>query len=178
MNSEDKEDHRTWSWPDRINSTIAVVALLIALAPYLEHFVSYLERPGAAISSPVDGEHVANNTFGVTGTAANIPADDDLWLVIRSGIQGRWYPVKRLLVTDGRWAVRRGTICPQPGPHDIEVFLVPDNGGGQFFSYLGSTAQSEGQGIDSIPPAAVLKAVSSIIVPAHATPTCRQGRNT
>jgi hypothetical protein len=173
---ERKAGREKWSRADKINFFVAAFAVITTMVPPGVHALNYLQRPRAAITSPFPGEHVPNNTFGVTGTATSIPANDDLWLVVRAGIQGRWYPIRRVLVTDGKWAVGPNKLCPQPGPHDIEIFLVPNNGGGQFFAYVGSKAQSEGLGIDSIPPTAVLEAVSQVIVPAHARLICKQGK--
>jgi hypothetical protein len=168
-----KRERERWSRADKINRWIAVsavIAALIALAPWAKNVYDWVQRPRAAISSPFNGEHVRTNTFGVAGTAANVPADADLWLVVRSGVEGRWYPIGRFLVTNGKWTSGVHDLCP--GPHDIEVFLVPDNGGAQFFTYVGSKAQHQGVGIDSIPPTAVLEGTSQIIVPGPSKPGC------
>jgi hypothetical protein len=99
---------------------------------------------------------------GATGTAHNKPSDEDLWLVKRSGIEGRWYPVGRLLVkSDGSWTVP--ALSPALGQQELYVILVPITEDAQFIDYVNNLANSD-LGISSLPPASMVEAVSSINV--------------
>jgi hypothetical protein len=164
-----KPKHDKWSQADKINGVgvlIAVLGLLLGVGlPGVLHLVSYLNRAQASIIQPVDNARVPDNTFGAHGSADNIPPDYDLWLILRSGVEGRWYPVQLLHVVKGIWQVGEEQMCPTPGLQELIIYMVPDSEEGQLFAYQRSAASKSGQGIDSIPPDSVVKATAYVQVP-------------
>jgi hypothetical protein len=114
---------------------------------------------------PTDGSTQPSN-LGATGTATNIPRDDDLWLVIRSGIEGRWYPVSRIVPQDnGVWKIPRDVIQPAKGFQEIEVIMLSDSDEAQFIDYVKQRmATGADLGLSSIPSVHMLEAVARITV--------------
>jgi hypothetical protein len=164
--------HQDWSRPDKINLGILIVAFVVLVLPYLQHWVSSQWRPQASILSPANNARIADNTFGANGSAKYIPDNSDLWLIVRSGIQGRWYPIQRLRVVNGSWQVGRKRICPTPGPQQLELFLVPDSEDEQLFNYQSSSVQLHSEGITSVPPDSTVEAISNIEVLKTTSSSC------
>jgi hypothetical protein len=164
---------RKWSRADKINLSVSLAALLGVLGgvavPALVRLYRYVERPRVTISSPRSGTALPNNRFGANGTAVHIPPGDQLWLVVLSGVQGRWYPVTPLTVREGGWSIARGVICPAAGSQVLEVFMVPGSGASQFEFYRNNGANT---GIYSVPPSAILKAAARIQVSASRAAAC------
>ncbi len=153
-----------WSRADKINLSIVLTACLAIALPYGLQLLRFIQRPQAAIIAPVSGVRVLNNTFGANGTARNIPADSELWLVVKSGVEGRWYPWGPLSVSGGRWAVPPDRICPGYGPQYLQVFKVTDTETGDLFAFIRGSQSLQRQGINSLPPGAVLEASTRVIV--------------
>jgi hypothetical protein len=172
MRMDDKtsevQSHEKWTRADKINFVAAAAACIgLALAvglPDFLHWISYLERPQASISSPVNNAKIPNNTFGADGSAEHIPDNFDLWLIVRSEIGGQWYPIQRLRVVNGSWQVGQEKICPTEGPEQLEIFLVPDTGEEQLFNSQSSNALPHSRGITSLPPYSTIEAISNIEV--------------
>ncbi len=164
-----------WSRSDKIamfTAVLGAVLAVVALLPYGISIYHGMNRPKSAISLPVSGTRERTNIFGAAGTAQNIPPSSDLWLVVRGGVRGTWYPYNRLPVSDGRWRVPARRLCPGAGPQDIEVYLVPDTDETELFDFIHSTAARQSKGISSLPPGSVLEAVSSVDVAAKGEPSC------
>jgi hypothetical protein len=155
----------SWSRADKISAAIAVIALGAAVTPYVSDVVKHFTGPRATIIMPVDGS-THPRSFGATGTAANIPRDDDLWLVIRSGIEGRWYPVSRIVPqANGAWTIPRGVIQPATGFQEIEVIMLSDSDEAQFIDYVNQRMKTSADpGLSSIPSVYSLEAVVRITV--------------
>ncbi len=148
-----------------IGTTISIIALLVASLPYLSDVVKHFTGPRAAITMPADGSTQPSN-FGATITAANIPHDHDLWLVIRSGIEGRWYPIRRIVPpASGVSTIPRGVIRPAKGFQEIEVMMLSDSDEGQFIDYVNRReATGIDPGLSTIPSVYSLEAVTRITV--------------
>ena len=167
-----KPKHDKWSRADKINGIAVLVALLGLLIPDVLHLMSYFTRAQASIIQPVNNARVPDNTFGARGSAENIPSDSDLWLIIRSGIEGRWYPVELLHVVNGMWQVGENQMCPASGLQELIIYLVPDSDEGQLFAYKRSAAGKNSTGINSVPPDSVVKATAYVQVPQKAKTGC------
>jgi hypothetical protein len=156
-----------WTKADKMNGAGVLVAILGlvggVLVPNLWHLHNYLNRPQASISWPNEQAKIPNNAFGAQGTAHHIPTDSDLWLIVRSGIEGRWYPDERLTVTDGSWQVPKNMICPASGPQELVIYLVPDSAEGSLFAYKRSAAQ-KGLGMNSVPIGSTVMALVTVHV--------------
>jgi hypothetical protein len=107
---------------------------------------------------------MADNTFGAHGTASYISADSDLWLIVRSDGDGRWYPTERLQISNGSWNVPKNQICPAPGYQELVIYSIPDSEEGPLFTYLNSKAGREGLGINNVPIGSVLMASATVNV--------------
>lgn len=158
-----------WSRADKINRWIAVLALMaaiIALAPYVQHGIAWLRRPSATITTPTNGSiFYTNHKRGAGGIARHIPLNSDLWLVLRSGVEGRWYPVARISIHNGPWTVQSKFITPAVGPQELALILVPITDDAQFIDYVDRKYQTGADpGISSLPPLGVLETICQINV--------------
>jgi hypothetical protein len=166
---------KKWARSDKL-SLVAVIAasvacLVSAIKP-AQSVMHYLARPRVTIGYPLPGSDMPNNTFGAWGKASNIPASSELWLVVRSGVEGRYYPVDNLAIVNGTWSIRSNRICPGAGLQDIQVYLVPGTGGNALFDYIRGSAANQGTGINSVPPQAVLEATSNVEVAGSSEKSC------
>jgi hypothetical protein len=128
----------SWTRPDIINLTGVVIALLALTAPwaynvYRQHF----QEPRAAIEAPRSGQVIETNQIAVKGTAANVPADSNLWLSA-SGPSDEVYPIAELQVNAGRWSADKAQVCFRVGPgmQRIDVWMSPDTDDGAFVGYM------------------------------------------
>ena len=155
-----------WSRADKINGVAALVALVVAVQPYAHAAWNHFAGPQATITAPADGSTEQNQDFGASGTAKHISRDDDLWLVIRSGIEGRWYPVTRIIPgSDGGWVVPRQVIQPAKGRQEIQVIRLSISDEAQFIDYVNRRASNRSDpGLSTIPSVHKLEAVARIIV--------------
>lgn len=166
---------KQWTRSDRISLAAviaATLAFLVAAIQPMSSIVHYFSRPRVTIESPSNGMNMPNNTFGAWGTAQHVPPTSDLWLVVRSGVEGRWYPIYNLSADGGKWAIRNDRICPGSGLQDIQIYLVPNMDEGELFSYIKGDSAQQGLGINSMPPDAVLEATSSINVAGNSRTSC------
>jgi hypothetical protein len=161
-----------WTKADKIAATAAFAALITAATPIGLGLWHRWESPDAAIVSPANGAKVANNTFAVSGTAEHIPQGDDLWLIVRAGDQGQWYPAAHIVVDGSRWRVGKDLVCPGSGIQDLVVFLIPAIDDQQLFSYMSGSEQSRSEPVLSLPPQSAFEASANIDVPAYAQPSC------
>jgi hypothetical protein len=164
-----------WTRSEQISlvaAAISLAALLVAAIQPVTSWINYLSRPKVNIQYPSDGMQAANNTFGAHGTAQDIPPSSDLWLVVRSGVEGRWYPVTHLTVSGGRWSIGRDGICPASGLQDIQIYLVPDTDEGGLFGYVRASKSQQALGMNSMPPGAVLEATHAVNVDSNSPTTC------
>lgn len=159
-----------WSRSDKISIAAIIIALLGAAGgigtPYLVSWVKHFNNPQVTIITPANGAKEADNGFGARGTASNIPAGSDLWLIVRAGVAGIWYPFNKLSIDNDQWYVKRHSICTGAGPQDIEIFLVPYASDDQLVTFVNSSEQIQKLGINSLPPGATLEAASDVLVPA------------
>jgi hypothetical protein len=157
-----------WNRADKINLWIALIALVsgfIALIPYAQRVQAWLNRSTATISAPVNGStfHI-NHNQGVTGDVHHIPSDSDLWLAIRSGVEGRWYPISQIRERDGSWRVQPSFIAPAVGSQEFVLILVPVTDDAQFIDYFNRKNRTDDPGISSLPSLATIKAISEVNV--------------
>jgi hypothetical protein len=162
------KNSKQWSKADKINGAgvlVAILALIGGVAlPSLWHLHNYWQRPQVSIKWPAKSAQMADNTFGANGTATHIPADSDLWLIVRSDGDGRWYPTERLPVTKGSWQIPENSICPAPGSQELVIYSIPDSEEGPLFAYLNSKAGRNGLGMNSVPIGSVVMASATVNV--------------
>lgn len=164
---------RNWTRSDKISLCAVIAATLAFFVSLIQPAISlthYMTRPRVTIESPAAGISEQNNTFGSWGAARGIPASSDLWLVVRSGVEGRYYPIDNLTLMDGKWSIRSNWICPAGGLQDIQVYLVPNTDENDLFDYIRSRGPH--QGINSMPSQAVLEASSDVQVAGNPRPSC------
>jgi len=121
---------------NKITLFVGLAALIVGLIPYAIDIERHFTGPHASISEPASGSIQPNNMFSAYGTASNIPSGDDLWLVVRSGVEARWYPSTRLVPLNGDWIVGGGINRPSAGPQVLELILLPDSREGTFVNYV------------------------------------------
>jgi hypothetical protein len=140
---------------------LAVVILLAAF-----HFINLQASPPqlkVTVRSPLPSSDAPNNTFGADGLAENVPSDMDLWLVVESGVERKYYPFGSLHVDNTEWNVAPNKICPALGSQIIQLYLLPKAADGSLYTYaLNGTKHLDG--IRAMPTDAVLEAQSKITV--------------
>jgi hypothetical protein len=160
-------------------STAIIGSLAAVLAVPLYHFIKlHLDPPQiqATISSPLTSTKEPDNLFGANGFAQNIPSNMELWLVVKSGVEGRYYPLEPLQIdNDGGWNIPNAKICPALGSQIIQLYLVPKAAEGSLSTYaLDGTKHLAG--IRSMPTGSVREAQSSVTVlalnPEGIEPSC------
>ena len=164
---------RKWDKADKVNGAgvlIALIGLVLGVGlPDVLHGIAYLRRPQASITWPANYDKMKNDTFNAYGTASNIPAGSDLWLMVRPILEVRWYPVQRLRIVNGRWYVPKRLICPASGLQELMIYEIPDSEESQLLTYQGAGNPQviKGTGLDRVPPDSVVKAAVTVQVPAH-----------
>jgi hypothetical protein len=127
-----------WTRSDKIAACSMIVALLALGYPVAKDIQAFTMAPSALIAivdEPLDyGRNPTGqfymDTVAVYGKASNIPADQDIWLVLRSQQQGTWRPIVRM--------------HPDPnGVLSIHDVKLPDPGGYGIFLYLATSRSSE-----------------------------------
>jgi hypothetical protein len=152
MDRDANKRSKQWSTADKINGVGVLVAILGLTIPLVWHLYTSSQQPRVSVKWPNDDVNMTDNTFGSYGTAAHIPAGSDLWLIVRSGGDGRWYPTKRpLQVHNGSWQIRRGTICPAAGSQELVIYMIPEAEEGSLFAYINSKAGWNELGMNSVP---------------------------
>jgi hypothetical protein len=149
-------------------AVISLAAFLVAAIQPISSFFARFSRPQVTIQYPSAGMHMPNNTFGARGTEQHIPLSSDLWLVVRSGVEGRWYPVINLTISNGKWSINSDWICPASGLQDIQVYLVPNTDEEALFNYV----KGGKHGISSLPPGAVLEATHAVNIASKSPANC------
>lgn len=149
-----------------ITLVVALIALLIALTPYVIVTIHNLNSPAVTISEPTNGSVAPSNVLNVAGTAHNIPSNDDLWLVVRSVPTGLWYPSARLLVRGGEWKTQITGIRAPDGPQQLFVIMLPVLHEGPFLRYLIASARPgrPPQALSALPAGSQSQAVVQIRV--------------
>jgi hypothetical protein len=147
-----------WTRANKIAMVTAIAALSTAGAPYVQRVVhSIWQAPQAAINyvlpTASNGKRDQCSTvFTAGGAAKRIPANDDLWVAVRSH-QGLWYPVAR--ISSGTWTSRGAIKTSQVNyPVSIDVILLSDANDGQFIRYMSQRETIKGnvnQGFSSLP---------------------------
>lgn len=159
---------KKWSRANKIGlfgAIVAVIALIIAALPYAADVWRHFSGPSAAITEPAPGSVQPNNMFGAQGTSRNIPDGDDLWLVVRSGIEARWYPVTRIVPVNGPWIVGGGLIRPALGSQIIELIMLSDSNEASFINYVKALQLKQlNPGLSSLPNGYTLLASAQIQV--------------
>ena len=160
--------------------TIAIISsLAAAFAIPVYNFVKlHLHPPQiqATISSPIPSTKEYDNLFGANGFAQNIPSNMELWLVVKSGVEDKYYPLEPLVIdNDGGWNIPNAKICPALGSQVIQVYLVPKAEEGSLSTYsLDGTNHLAG--IPSMPTGSVREAQSRVTVlalnPEGIKPSC------
>jgi hypothetical protein len=169
LNVQNQTGIGPWSRADKINRWIAVLALVaafIALVPYVQHGVDWLRRSSATFTPPTDCSTFSiSHNQGATGVARNIPINSDLWLALRAGAEGRWYPVAWIPSRNGPWTVPPQYVTPALGRQELALIIVPVTDDAQFIDYVKLKHQTGADpGISSLPPLAELKTICQIEV--------------
>ena len=123
---------------------IAAGALLVAAFavafPLVREAWDNSQKPSVTIDAPSPRKTI-KSPFGANGTWSHVSASDDLWLIVRSGIEGRWYPVGRLpKLPDHTWKTAGNAIQPALGAQQIEIFRVPETADATLINYINGRA--------------------------------------
>ncbi len=92
----------------------------------------------------------------------------DLWLVVKSGVEGKYYPLESLHVEDNGWNVPERKICTALGSQIIQLYLVPKTADGSLYTYALDGSQHL-VGIGAMPTGSVREAQAQINVSGSST---------
>jgi hypothetical protein len=99
-----------WTRPDKINLVIAIAAILAAVGalwPAGRDFLDKRQAPSASFIDPQDNARIPGGVTDASWTTKNAE-HEPLWLVLRTSIDGHWYPSQRLVVQpDGKWWTKK-----------------------------------------------------------------------
>jgi hypothetical protein len=126
-------------WRHPVWATVIGGVILLALS-FMGHLVwsvlsPYISSPSVSIRSPLPLTREPNNGFGANGLIYHKPSGMDLWLVVESGIEHRYYPFNSLAVQDNEWRVPTSEICTASGWQIIQLYLVPNTADAILFTY-------------------------------------------
>lgn len=160
---------RRWVRGDKIallGVIVTLIGVVAAVSPGIYHALSGPDGPAATINSPKNGP-VSTNAFGVTGTAAGLPADSQLWIFLQPALNSRWYPEQRVTVTDGRWSLPPYKLCPKGGKAQVDAIAIPDSAVGTVNRYIATARQKGYPGLAQLPGGAAPLAAVTVTVPGH-----------
>ncbi len=132
----------SWTRPDKINFVIAVAAVVTAiggLLPAANDFLDKRNAPSAAFVEPDNNERISGRTTEASGTAKNVDRDESLWLVLRTSVDGYWYPSQRLTIQqDGEWKTKseEPLVLADLGEYEAYLYLATDSANASLAAYL------------------------------------------
>jgi hypothetical protein len=163
----DKAKKDKWHRADKISLVSLIVAIAaLSGSPYVSKVYQHFSGPDATITEPQNGSVQSSYLFGASGTARNIPAGDDLWLVVRAAGNGEWYPVTRLIPQNGLWIVGANVIRPANGSQTLEVIMLPDSNEATFNDYVNALdgPKHSNPGVSSLPAGYTIEAVAHLLI--------------
>jgi hypothetical protein len=132
-----------WSRADTISAAAMVIALVALIGPWLGHIIDVQYEPDATIVRVTISNDSCVNIqgglshigFNTTGTASNIPAGEDLWLLVRS-VEGPWYPLTRINTSIEPWNEQTEINTKDANFTNIEVIMLTAAEDGQLINYM------------------------------------------
>jgi hypothetical protein len=139
-------------------ATVALLVAIVALvAPWGQSAWVHFHEASASIIVSIPGlktspRMTVRSPFDVHGEWNNITPAEDMWLMVRSGNEGRWYPVERLQKdANGKWATTGKAIQPAIGLQEIEILQVPVTADGTLIDYIKNLQKRGDPGLNSPP---------------------------
>jgi hypothetical protein len=132
----------SWTRPDKINFVIAVAAVVTAVGalwPAANDFLDKRNAPSATFVEPGNNERISGRTTEASGSAENIDRPESLWLVLRTSVDGYWYPSQRLTIQqDGEWKTRseEPLVLAGLGEYEVYLYLATDSANASLVTYL------------------------------------------
>jgi hypothetical protein len=136
----------------KVMATLAsVVALMGGALLLYDRLQEARTNPEVRITSP-ENTDVLPRRITVTGTAAHIPSDRDLWLVVKSPSQARYYPLDLIEAEDYEsWVgqVTIGSKAPGESGHEFMIMaMLTDSGATERFrNFLENIEDKQYRGI-------------------------------
>ncbi|WP_147268207.1 hypothetical protein [Spongiactinospora rosea] len=155
---------RSWARADKIAIFAVVISAIVTVGIWLADRQGGIVPPSGSITNIADELVVRKEALFVEGKAQDIPAGSEVWLVIRAGSEGRWYPVMATRVgPDGSWRSDDDASDPRNvrlatnGPYYIQIYHADMNAIAEFQQYKAKTITSGiYPGMDKPPGSATL----------------------
>jgi hypothetical protein len=148
-----------------ISLAVAAIALVLSGIPIATAAWERFHAPSISIETPGEDEQISVQASAVTGFMANIPEDRDVWLLVRSSSEGRWYPIQTVEPQpDGSWQSEADALqLTDPGAYTLYAYLADFTASAEMKSYL-TEAQASGvyPGLPSPPEGTTLEDVKRI----------------
>jgi hypothetical protein len=130
--------------------SLAACAALVSVMPFGSHEWQKWYAPSVVIRAP-SAHEVVKAQFDAQGYSKHVSNSEDLWLIVRSGIEGRWYPVCRLQKLSGHaWKTTDNAIQPALGWQQIYVFEIPETADAVLIDYVNHEIKP-GNGLSGLP---------------------------
>jgi len=152
-----------------ISTCIAMTSLLLVIVPpwfdrwFLEPKADFTSGLEVKRTFPVHDQDSVPTSFDLSGTSANIPMDQDVWVIVRATTEGRWYPTAR--VTGDHWMTQELAIRMATGKQELYLYMVSIAQERPLVDYvqalrIGRTQQVENDnGLSALPVGKVLQKV-------------------
>ncbi|MFI0421809.1 hypothetical protein [Spongiactinospora sp. 9N601] len=155
---------RRWARTDKIAAFAIVISAVITLGIWLADRQGRSVPPSGTITNIADELKVREEALFVEGKAGDIPVGSEVWLVIRAGLERRWYPVMMTRPgPDGSWRSDDDASDPQNvrlvtnGPYYIQIYCANMSAIAEFQQYKAKAIKSNKYpGMDKLPRGAKL----------------------
>lgn len=131
----------------------ALVVAIIAVTPLVRGAVERNSELHATFVQPTSGQAVHGETVPTQVTVENLGNDEDVWLVLRAGEQGRWYPIVRIQPDgSGAWMASDGeVVLGTTGTYQLLLYGVRPPEAGAMQEYVESAEANGHPGLTSLP---------------------------
>lgn len=142
-----KKGKGRWQRSDWLSLAAVAVSLIALLIPPITSQIESARAPKASISGIEEEQKLSRSDYQVEVSYENKDDDADVWLVLRTGIEGKWYPLRRVLPSEGD--LNTGVSEPldvflaTTGPYQLSVYYTTPSQGLAFQEYLAQPAADQ-----------------------------------
>lgn len=147
--SPDRPTSSRWTRTDRISLGALIIALLALLGSFGPGAADYLWGSKAYIENLSDGDVVVSSDISVEVRITN-PRDMDYWLILKTGVEGKWYPQARIISDDNGKSPSIPVHLGSTGSFQISVYATDPSQGESLYEYFARPADGR-TGLTGLP---------------------------